>query len=71
MWWKQDSEIHNHIFFLQSRYPVPVPRLMLHAERLSLPHPNGGALTLTAPPPDVFPNLVAALGLDLAALKLV
>lgn len=50
---------------------VPVPRLMLHAERLSLPHPNGGALTLTAPPPDVFPNLVAALGLDLAALKLV
>ncbi|MDR2429538.1 MAG: RluA family pseudouridine synthase [Puniceicoccales bacterium] len=34
---------------------APIPRIMLHAERITLPHPiTGNPLTLTAPLPDDF-----------------
>ncbi len=39
------------------------PRLMLHASRLSFPHPEGGTTTVEAPPPPDFAGLRAALGL--------
>jgi tRNA pseudouridine32 synthase/23S rRNA pseudouridine746 synthase len=44
----------------------PVPRLMLHAQALAFPHPQGGALTrIEAPiPPDLL-ALLASLGLDI------
>ncbi|MGE3143585.1 MAG: RluA family pseudouridine synthase [Hyphomonadaceae bacterium] len=45
----------------------PIARLMLHALRLQLPHPAGGALDLAAPAPDAFVNAARALGLDFAA----
>ena len=41
----------------------PAPRLMLHAARLSFPHPEGGTTTVEAPPPEDFARLRAALGL--------
>ena len=41
----------------------PAPRLMLHAARLSFPHPEGGTTTVEAPPPDDFKTLRTALGL--------
>jgi len=43
----------------------PVPRLMLHAQALAFPHPQGGVQTrIEAPiPPDLL-ALLAALGLD-------
>ena len=40
-----------------------VPRLMLHARRLSFPHPGGGTATLEAPEPPDMAGLIAALGL--------
>jgi tRNA pseudouridine32 synthase/23S rRNA pseudouridine746 synthase len=39
------------------------PRLMLHAAKLSFPHPEGGTTTVEAPPPADFAGLRAALGL--------
>jgi tRNA pseudouridine32 synthase/23S rRNA pseudouridine746 synthase len=42
----------------------PAPRLMLHAARLSFPHPNGRPMTLTAPPPADFAGLCERLGLQ-------
>ncbi len=44
----------------------PVPRLMLHAWKLTLPHPDSRRLTLEAPVPEDFRALLAAAGLDLA-----
>ena len=42
--------------------PVPVPRLMLHALRLSFPHPRSGEqIEVEAPLPDDFREVVAAL----------
>jgi tRNA pseudouridine32 synthase/23S rRNA pseudouridine746 synthase len=48
---------------------VPVESLALHAWTLSLPHPNGGALHLSAPPPEAFQHVAAQLGLA-EALKI-
>jgi len=39
------------------------PRLMLHAARLVFPHPEGGYVTVDAPPPEDFEALKAAAGL--------
>jgi 23S rRNA pseudouridine955/2504/2580 synthase len=44
----------------------PVPRLMLHAWKLDLPHPSGERLALRADPPADFRFVAAAAGLDLA-----
>jgi tRNA pseudouridine32 synthase/23S rRNA pseudouridine746 synthase len=41
----------------------PVPRLMLHAARLSFPHPDGETVTVEAPMPADMAALAAALGL--------
>lgn len=38
-------------------------RLMLHAARLSFPHPDGGRLTVEAPPPMDFADLASTMGL--------
>jgi len=38
-------------------------RLMLHAASLDFPHPEGGRLTVTAPPPEDFATLAWAMGL--------
>ena len=43
----------------------PVPRLMLHAARLTLPHPDGRRLELNAPLPADFAAAISAAGLDL------
>lgn len=43
----------------------PVPRLMLHAESLDIPHPSGGRLALRAPPPADFRAVLVSAGLDL------
>ena len=40
------------------------PRLMLHAARLDLPHPEGGKLVLEAPVPDDFRAAAEAAGLQ-------
>ncbi|WP_372706562.1 RluA family pseudouridine synthase [Brevundimonas sp.] len=40
------------------------PRLMLHAAKLVFPHPEGGYVTVEAPPPDDFETLKAAAGLQ-------
>ena len=46
----------------------PVPRLMLHAARLDLPHPTaGGRIVLNAPLPADFLAVLSAAGLDLPA----
>ena len=42
----------------------PVPRLMLHALRLSFPHPAGGTSTIEAPPPCDFEDALKAAGLS-------
>ncbi|MDX2236601.1 MAG: RluA family pseudouridine synthase [Hyphomonadaceae bacterium] len=42
---------------------VAAPRLMLHAQRLSAPHPRGGTAAFAAPPPADFIAMSAALGL--------
>ena len=39
------------------------PRLMLHAAKLTFPHPEGGRMTVEAPPPPDFAGLVEAAGL--------
>lgn len=39
------------------------PRLMLHATKLSFPHPDGGRVTVEAPEPQDFAALRAAAGL--------
>ena len=39
------------------------PRLMLHAAKLTFPHPEGGRMTVEAPPPADFAALVEAAGL--------
>ena len=41
----------------------PAPRLMLHAAKLSFPHPEGGTTTVEATPPEDFAKLKTALGL--------
>lgn len=38
-------------------------RLMLHASRLTFPHPQGGQMTLTAPLPEDMRGLIQAAGL--------
>lgn len=46
----------------------PVPRLMLHAASLDLPHPTaGGRIVLKAPLPADFLAVLSAAGLDLPA----
>jgi tRNA pseudouridine32 synthase/23S rRNA pseudouridine746 synthase len=41
----------------------PAPRLMLHAAKLTFPHPEGGEVTVEAPVPPDFQALMAAAGL--------
>lgn len=41
----------------------PAPRLMLHAAKLTFPHPEGGDRTVEAPPPEDFAALAQAAGL--------
>lgn len=45
----------------------PVPRLMLHAHALDLPHPSGGRLVLKSQPPKDFLAVLSVAGLDLAS----
>lgn len=46
----------------------PVPRLMLHAAKLDLPHPTaGGRIVLNAPPPADFLAVLAAAGMEMPA----
>jgi tRNA pseudouridine32 synthase/23S rRNA pseudouridine746 synthase len=45
----------------------PAPRLMLHACRLSGPHPSGGRFALMAQAPDDFTDVLRAAGGDLAS----
>jgi RluA family pseudouridine synthase len=40
------------------------PRLMLHAVSLDFPHPDGGRMTVSAPPPEDFRALAEAMGVD-------
>jgi tRNA pseudouridine32 synthase/23S rRNA pseudouridine746 synthase len=42
---------------------APAPRLMLHAARLSFPHPDGGTTTIEAPLPADMAAMLARLGL--------
>lgn len=42
---------------------VAVPRLMLHAVRLSFPHPEGGTTNIEAPMPEDMQKVAQALGL--------
>lgn len=44
-----------------------VARLMLHAAAIDVPHPEGGRLRLSAPPPADFEHLLAALALNASA----
>ena len=39
-------------------------RLMLHAWRLDIPHPDGGRIQLEAPPPEAFLQTLEVLGLQ-------
>jgi 23S rRNA pseudouridine955/2504/2580 synthase len=44
----------------------PVPRLMLHAFRIDIPHPTaGGRIVLNAPPPADFLAVLSAAGLEM------
>lgn len=45
---------------------VEIPRLMLHAAALTLPHPGGGTAHFEAPPPDDFAKTVRSLALEAA-----
>ena len=46
----------------------PVPRVMLHAASIELPHPAaGGRFTLSAPPPADFLEVLSAAGLEMPA----
>ncbi len=38
------------------------PRLMLHAVSLDFPHPEGGRMTISAPPPEDFRAVAEAMG---------
>ncbi len=40
-----------------------IPRLMLHAAALDVPHPQGGRRTFEAPPPPEFEQIAQTLGL--------
>jgi tRNA pseudouridine32 synthase/23S rRNA pseudouridine746 synthase len=40
------------------------PRLMLHAAKLDLPHPEGGRLVIEAPLPEDFRRAAEAAGLQ-------
>lgn len=42
----------------------PVPRLMLHALKITAPHPSGGRFTVFADPPDDFRALLRGASLD-------
>ncbi|MGM0595184.1 MAG: pseudouridine synthase [Pseudomonadota bacterium] len=54
---------HNRLF----RERFGIHRLLLHAHRLSLPHPvNGDRLTITAPLPEAFARLKQAFGWERA-----
>ncbi len=44
----------------------PVPRLMLHAQRISGPHPDGGVFCAFAAPPEDFARARLAAGLAMA-----
>ncbi|MEZ5939670.1 MAG: RluA family pseudouridine synthase [Hyphomonadaceae bacterium] len=48
---------------------APVPRLMLHAEKLGAPHPSGGTFTISAAPPRDFADVLELAGLDLVSRK--
>ncbi len=41
-----------------------IPRLMLHAAKLDVPHPDGARRTFVAPPPPEFSHLARSLGLE-------
>lgn len=41
---------------------APTPHLLLHAFALDIPHPDGGRLRLTTPPPPTFADTAHALG---------
>jgi tRNA pseudouridine32 synthase/23S rRNA pseudouridine746 synthase len=41
---------------------VPIPRLMLHALSITIPHPDGGEIKLNAPPPEAFETVMHGLG---------
>lgn len=47
----------------------PAPRLMLHAWKLTFPHPEGGDRTVEAPAPDDVRRLAQAAGLTHASLS--
>lgn len=45
-----------------------IPRLMLHAAKLDVPHPDGGRRTFNAPAPPEFAHLARSLGLEAPSL---
>jgi tRNA pseudouridine32 synthase/23S rRNA pseudouridine746 synthase len=47
---------------------APAPRLMLHASKLTFPHPEGGEVTVQAPAPADFVRLAQAAGLGTQGL---
>jgi tRNA pseudouridine32 synthase/23S rRNA pseudouridine746 synthase len=47
---------------------APAPRLMLHASKLTFPHPEGGEVTVQAPAPADFVRLAEAAGLGTQGL---
>jgi len=47
---------------------VATPHLLLHSWVLDLPHPDGGRLRLSAPPPETFIKTVEARGFDPSVL---
>jgi 23S rRNA pseudouridine1911/1915/1917 synthase len=47
----------------------PGGRQLLHAYQLSIPHPDGGTLTVTAPIPPDFDRAVRAIGAETLALQ--
>jgi 23S rRNA pseudouridine1911/1915/1917 synthase len=48
---------------------VPGGRQLLHAYQLSIPHPEGGRLTVVAPIPPDFEHAVRAIGAETLALR--
>jgi tRNA pseudouridine32 synthase/23S rRNA pseudouridine746 synthase len=47
-----------------------IPRLMLHAAALDIPHPAGGRRTFSAPPPADFTGVAASLNLEAALQRI-
>jgi len=47
---------------LNSIGAAPIPRLMLHALSITIPHPEGGEITLNASPPEAFETVMRSLG---------